>query len=124
MICPIKRENGMNENAKLNLEIVKISLEIEERKSLLSQYYQGIFNRNQTIKMIRKLRISDPIIKSTMIAMNLSQPSLDTLPLLDEGTNEELINEIKWQLDVLVLELEGKASEEIVERMSDKWRRI
>lgn len=59
---------------------------------------------------------------SVMIAMNLPKPSSGTLPSMDYGTNEELINGIKWQLDVLVLELEGKASDEIVEIISNKWR--
>lgn len=111
----------MDGKNKINFECAKISLEIEERKNILSQYNKGIFDRNQAIQMIRNLRISDPIIMYTMIAMNSLQPSSGTLTSLDDGTNEELINEIKWQLDVLVLELEGKASDEIVEIMSNKW---
>lgn len=63
----------MNENNEIDYECAKISLEIEE-KNILSQYYQGLFNRSQAIHMIRNLRLSDSIIMSTMIAMNLHQP--------------------------------------------------
>ena len=59
-----------------------------------------------------------------MDEMNILQPPSNNLSTLDNGTNAELINEIKWQLDVLRLELDDKTVKEIVDNMSKKWIRI
>ncbi len=59
-----------------------------------------------------------------MDEMNILQPPSNHLSTLDNGTNAELINEIKWQLDVLRLELDDKTVKEIVDNMSKKWIRI
>lgn len=114
----------MDENTKAIIDIAKILKEIEDRENIIEKYDQGIFDRNRVIWMIRSLRCSDPIIMYTMAEMNILQPPSNNLSTLENGTNDELINEIKWQLDVLRLELDDKTAKEIVDNMSKKWIRI
>lgn len=114
----------MDENTKAIIDIAKILKEIEDRENIIEKYDQGILDRNRVIWMIRSLRCSAPIIMYTMGEMNILQPPSNILSTLDNGTNAELINEIKWQLDVLRLELDDKTAKEIVDNMSKKWIRI
>ena len=85
--------------------LIRMSIEhsIEERKSIIEKHRAtGVLDRSDAISKIMELRYKDSKVLDAETAEMVSSGKL--IPL-DRATDEQIINQLRTQMDALMVEL-------------------
>lgn len=98
----------MNDPIKKAYEIDSIRKDIKERQQMINKYLTtGYLDRDTAIIKIQKLRLTDENV-ATVTSVKLAQYSVP----FSEVPNENIVAELKMQVDVLSAELLKKTTEQ------------
>lgn len=98
----------MNDPIKKAYEIDSIKKDIKERQQMINKYLTtGYLDRDTAIIKIQKLRLTDENV-ATVTSVKLAQYSVP----FSEVPNENIVAELKMQVDILSVELAKKIAEQ------------
>lgn len=98
----------MNDPIKKAYEIDSIRKDIKERQQMINKYLTtGYLDRDTAIIKIQKLRLTDENV-ATVTSVKLAQYSVP----FSKVPNENIVAELKMQVDVLSAELLKKTTEQ------------
>ena len=84
-----------------NIDIIEIYKDIDEREKIIDKFYTyGIFDRDEAISKIQRLRLKDSRV-AEVTSMKLARSAIP----FDKSTDQDIINELKMQVEVLKTEL-------------------
>lgn len=105
MASGCNKRNGIMKDAFDKASLIK---DINERDSIIFNYQRyGLLDRDDAIKKIQELRISDEDI-AAVIAVNLSVSSIP----FSQSTNDQLVGELAMQRNILQAKLIKKQAVE------------
>ncbi|MDE5558543.1 MAG: hypothetical protein K2J32_12820 [Ruminococcus sp.] len=98
----------MNDPIKKAYDIDSIRKDIKERQQMINKYLiTGYLDRDAAIIKIQKLRLTDENV-ATVTSVKLAQYSVP----FSEVPNENIVAELKMQVDILTAELVKKTTEQ------------
>ena len=98
----------MNDPIKKAYEIDSIRKDIDERTEMINTYLTtGYLDRDTAIIKIQKLRLTDENV-ATVTYVKLAQYSVP----FSEVPNENIVEELKMQVDILTAELVKRTTEQ------------
>lgn len=98
----------MNDPIKKAYEIDSIRKDIKERQQMINKYLTTRYlDRDTAIIKIQKLRLTDENV-ATVTSVKLAQYSVP----FSEVPNENIVAELKMQVDILTAELVKKTTEQ------------
>lgn len=98
----------MKDPTKKAYELDSIRRDIKERQQMINKYLTtGYLDRDTAIIKIQKLRLTDENV-ATVTAVKLAQYSVP----FSQVPNENIVSELKMQMDILSAELAKKLSEQ------------
>ena len=99
----------MNNNTKKKIDIASISKDIKERDEIISRYITtGNLDRNEVIRKIVELQNTDIEVRIATSTKQVTEGFLD----LSSATDNQLINNLNFQLEFLKSKLVKKAMED------------
>lgn len=99
----------MNNNTKKKIDIASISKDIKERDEIISRYITtGNLDRNEVIRKIVELQNTDIEVRIATSTKQVIEGFLD----LSSATDNQLINNLNFQLEFLKSKLVKKAMED------------
>ena len=86
-----------------SLKKMSIEHSIEERRSIIDKYLAtGYLDRNEAIAKVMELRAEDSLVFETEMAGMVASDSV--IPLA-RATDEQIVNQLRLQMDIMMLEL-------------------
>lgn len=99
----------MNNNTKKKIDTASISKDIKERDEIISRYITtGNLDRNEVIRKIVELQNTDIEVRIATSTKQVTEGFLD----LSSATDNQLINNLNFQLEFLKSKLVKKAMED------------
>jgi len=99
----------MNNNTKKKIDAALISKDIKERDEIISRYITtGNLDRNEVIRKIVELQNTDIEVRIATSTKQVTEGFLD----LSSATDNQLINNLNFQLEFLKSKLVKKAMED------------
>lgn len=99
----------MSDSIKDTFNKESLIKDIGERENIISNYQKyGVLDRDNAIKKIQELRISDKDV-AAVTSIKLVTSSIP----FSQSTNDQIIGELTMQKDILLAKLNEKQSEEL-----------